>query len=154
MIINWKKTNIKVIPVVGSNKLITSTVNLLPGMNDIPENIWMSVRKLVKDEIERGLIEEVQTKVTVETKKVKNPETNEEKEEKVEKVQSKELKDIPPKEASEIVKDTYDLKTLNKWLDDEGRSDVRAVLQNQIDHVEKYGRDKRKKSKQKRKEDR
>lgn len=127
MILNWTKDRI----------LKVGDLTLLPGMNEVSDEQWLVVRGDVKDHLDRKNLLEVHAEVV---KKV-DPETKKE----VFKIESaKTLKQLAAKEAEEVVKQTFNLKTLGKWLKEEARDSVRVEIRNQIDSVNKFGEDKAK----------
>jgi hypothetical protein len=170
MIIESKKKGIQIVPVLGEKlngaKQITSNVTLFPGMNEVSDDIWNVIKDSLKDDIERSLLipgeaRKVKKEVEVEKeieKKVEKPDpkdpdktieitekvTVKEKEEK-EVDESIPFKELKSEEAEKIVKDTWNLKTLKEWKKKEARESVRIVILEQIDHIKKYGEDKKKK---------
>lgn len=138
MIIEQTENRVNIIPCVERNGVVNNKITLLPGCNDVDDELWKKARVSVKDKIERGLIKEHHAKV--EEKEVPIPNTD--KKRKVIKIDSKDLKDLEPEEAEEIVKNTFSLKTLGKWKKSESRDSVRNVILNQIEQVEKHGEEK------------
>jgi len=133
------------IPIVGSlargayRKLI-----LLPGHNEVKKETWLKVMDLVqvKKYRERGwLTEKGDFKVEIKT----TPSGKEGELSKREKVATvKEFKTFPSNEAEAMVKETYDLKTLDKWNKKEERDSVRIAIKEQISVVENYDAKKQK----------
>lgn len=138
MIIEQTENRVNVIPCVERNGVVNNKITLLPGCNDVDDELWKKARGSVKDKIERGLIKERHAKV--EEKEVPIPNTN--KKRKVTTIDSKDLKDLEPEEAEKVIKDTFNLKTLKKWKKAESRDSVRNVILNQIEQVEKHGEEK------------
>jgi hypothetical protein len=163
MLVEWTKMKVKIIPVVGANGKSTENIILLPGVTDVDDEKWNKVRSLVDQDIRTKRIIEHHATVTdieVETEvEVKDEESGEMKKEiKKEKKpfhKGKSLKSLTPDEAEEIVKNTFNLETLNKWKTNENRDSIRAAIMNQIELVEKEGRDaaEKKKNKERRNED-
>lgn len=138
MIVKTNTDGALALPIVEEN----TTVELSPGWNDIPDDIWAKVRRHAVRRIKTGVVVE-QTK-TVAKKDV--PATLPEA-----------LKDIPDdkdtdkvkipvafsdignqnNKAVNIIKETFHMPTLKKWFEEDSRSDIRAVLLKQIDGIEK-----------------
>lgn len=136
MIVNWKKekAGILYIPLAdGSGK----DLMFLQGHNEVSEEDWETVKehKSVQKHIERGdlieVIEEEQIEKPVRMRKGKE---TEEKSYKVKK-QIKDFPEMSAKKAREIVQDTYDIETLERWLGKEGRDEIRALIHNQIELI-------------------
>ena len=150
MIVGWRKkgAGVKIIPVSAANGVVVGKVTLLPGNNEVKDEDWAIARNQVKDEIDRGLIKEIEMEVKTIEKDVEtgeiDPKTKKSKTEKKKEtvIKAKEFKKIEIKQAIEIVNNTSNLATLEKWRKKEGRDSVRAAIQNQIEEVEKYGEEK------------
>jgi hypothetical protein len=114
MIVNWKKpkAGLLVVPIV-KDKQFLKYIQLLPGNNLVDDADWELAKVNLELKIEKGLLEEI----SEDGKKVSS------------------LKDLSAKKAIEIIKGTWDLSTLRKWQEKEGRDEVRAVLHNQVDAV-------------------
>lgn len=154
MLINWKKDRILVVPCLKDGVQIGKDLTLTPGVNNIPNDQWAMAREHVKDKIERGDLEEIKAEVSEKVTPVKVPvqnvQTGKNEEVTRNKVETeiksaKTLKELPAKEAEALVKDTYNLKTLEEWAQDDPRDAVRAAIKNQIDAINEYGEDKLKK---------
>jgi hypothetical protein len=154
MIVNWKKpgAGILTIPCITEHQgrnVISKTLVLIPGCNDIKDSDWKIARPQALGKIENGLIEEVKVKVVKEKiieKEIEKKGKNGKKEiivemhkEKME-IEATELNDIPAKKAREVVKNAFNLTTLEKWLEKESRDEIRAVINNQMDLVNDEGR--------------
>jgi len=150
MIVNWKKENAGtlIVPCV-ENKIIIKFLTILPGCNDIPDKFWnlAKTQGQIKYKTEKGLIEEIKVKVEKETEKeIEVEKTIKGKKEIIteikktkELIDATELKDIPAKKARDIVQDTWNLETLQQWMQKEHRDEIRAVIHNQIDTVNSEG---------------
>jgi len=114
MIINWKKpqAGVLVIPVI-KDEIIIKYLQLLPGNNQIEEADWELAKKNLQDKLDTGLIEEI----LEDGKKIKN------------------IKQLSAKKAKEVIKNTFDLDTLQNWQEEEGRDEVRAILYNQTEEI-------------------
>ncbi len=148
MIINWGKRNIKIIPltsecskaikVMKKNKII-----LLPGNNDIPDDAWNEVKKYknIQKSIEAGFIIE---KEFIEKEVEKEIEEENEKGEKVKKkikvkeLKGKSFKDLDDRKARKMIEDTFDIATLEKWREAEGRADIRNLIDDKIKEIKDY----------------
>lgn len=139
MIIEWTKVNVKIIPIIKGNVNI-GKVTLLPGNNEVNKEEWEAARVHVLDQIKTGVIKEHATQVTEEVSggkgKPKKPIT---------KLTVKEFNKLDIPEAEEIVKNTFNLKTLKTWKKKEGRDTVAALIKEQIELVEKHGTEAKKK---------
>lgn len=137
------------IPFVGS----TESVELVPGYNDIPNDMWANVRRNAMRKIGAGNIVEEWVKAPASdvAKQDKDGEDIEfigyPKELVLKSDDAKEttkrripatLADIDRKanKVINIVKGTFHIPTLKKWYEEELRADVRVELQKQIAGVE------------------
>ena len=105
----------------------------MPGNNEVPDNVWKSIRPLVEDQIKSGLIVEVEAKV--ETKTKKDPKGKETKEVVI---NAKSFKDMDPEKAEAIIQDTYDIDSLKTWKKKAPES-IRILISEQIEKIEKEG---------------
>ena len=149
MIVKLKKTGIKRIPILNTSKAEVGAITLLPGINDIPDEQWKAARQLVANEIPRYIeeiaavevVEEVPTgkKVEKTVGQGKNKKTVEV-DEKVKKkyMKGKPLSKLDAQIAESLIKETFNLETLNKWKDKEARDSVRVVILQQIETVENH----------------
>jgi len=160
MIVNWKGDGLKVISVIDASsgkKVITGTVTLLPGHNIVKDTDWENMEKQdsLQLSIKSGRLVPIgkQAEKVIKENVVKIVEEEDEdgnisKKKKIEKKEKKItatepilLKDMKAEEARQIVKDTYNLETLEAWRKDEGRDEIRAEIANQIDFVNRGGKD-------------
>lgn len=112
---------------------------LLRGNNEVEKEDWAQVRqfKQVQVYLKKGwIVEQGEPKIEV----VTLPATKDGEKEKVQaEIKSvKEFKAMAAADAEEIVKNTVNLDTLNKWLKGEKRESVRIALKEQIESVENY----------------
>ena len=138
MIVQWTNDNAKVIPRLDGNLAIVGNVVLAPGFNDVPDVEWMEARDTAKRDIDTGRI----TEEWVKAEKVKGS---------AEPLLSREvdgvvmvpavLKDINRPRVIDLVKNTYHVPTLNKWIDEELRQDVRREIMRRLDEITKKVRD-------------
>lgn len=101
---------------------------LIPGINEVKEEIWKEVadHPLVKKRIETGQIT------------ILKPEQSQSDS------QESDTSSVPPanpftglnfKEAKEIIAQTYDLLTLEKWMKTEDRKNILKLLEEQIESL-------------------
>jgi hypothetical protein len=150
MIIKWKKSNPKVIPLLieksekdGKTGQIKGSILLMEGINCVKDEEWKAAAKNLDDRIDKPFIEVIED--AVEVQDPKNPKK------KVMK-SAKGLEKFEAKEAVKMVEDCFNIKTLEFWLDNEGRNEVRAAIAKKIEDINdnnltKEKSDKRKKSK-------
>lgn len=119
------------------------SVELVPGYNDIPNDLWVFARANAKRRMDSGKISEEWTKVPAEeAAKLKLPEgliiASDDAKEATKRLVPATLADIDRKgnKVLNIVKGTFHILTLNKWYNEELRADVRVELQKQIAGVE------------------
>lgn len=137
MIINWKKQNagLLVVSVIDKKGNITRTITLMPGHNEITDDLWenIKVNSGVNHHIDGGnLIEVMEIEEMKPGGRTRIGKDGEEK--KVVKT-TKSIHKMFAKTAREIIQDTWDLPTLEKWLDGEGRDEIRAVIYKQIEKI-------------------
>ena len=130
MFIDWKNNRVKVIPLTdkgkAASKVKKSNIILLPGINDIPDTLWKVLKeyKSIKASIERGDIEEVEKKVSTGNSGQKKTITT--------------FKELPQKEAEELISQTVNLQTLKKWKKQDTRSDIRVAIEDRIKEIKNY----------------
>ncbi len=101
------------------------TIRLIPGINEIPDDVWNQVRDLKKIKfylgeghiVEKYVEEKKDAKekvIAVETKKV--------------------FAELESKEQELLIKDTFDLKLLGKWRK-KGNDFLKGVIDDQIDSI-------------------
>lgn len=142
MIVNWTGDGAKVIPCImkdeidGENKktIVGDYVCLAPGYNDLSDEMWKNARPSAMYDIESGRIVEELTKLEKGEKVLDGglciPIDG------VDYIPAK-LKDINRSKIQAVVKGTYHLPTLKKWMDEEMRQDVRLDLHKQLQLVNK-----------------
>jgi len=107
------------------------TVTLIPGINDIPDEVWNKVRELkkIKFYLEEGHI--VEKHVT-------------EKKDAKEKVISVETKtpfaELESEEQEALVKETFNLQLLGKWRK-KGNDFLKGVIDDQVEKIKNPGKD-------------
>lgn len=129
MLVKWDVECIKVIPTIEDS----SSVVLVPGYNEVVDAKWQYARARVMKEIETGKIVEEWVKIKEEQKPdfaltiyqdkfLWGPAS---------------LRDIQRPKVREVVKNTYHAPTLERWLKDELRADVRVDIMTQLSQVDK-----------------
>ena len=112
-----KLEHIKIVPLIAVStaakavKLSRNQVQLLPGTNEITDDEWIVIKDHVKRELDAGII------VVVEKASSKSPDGK-----------AKNLKDMPTKEAVELVEGCNNPETLVKWYNEEIRDEVRVLI--------------------------
>jgi len=119
-----------------------TTLELSPGWNDIPNERWAKVRKHAESRIESGIVVEQTKAVAKKDIPADLPEelSNIPDDKDVEKFKIPvDFSDIGNQnnKVVSIVKETFHMPTLKKWLEEDSRSDIRAAILKQIDGVEK-----------------
>ncbi len=105
---------------------------LLPGHNEVDDKVWASIKK--NPIIDKMIDEKKLELVTTETPKASKTGPGEE--------VAVELSGMNAKMAAEVVAETYDLKTLNKWLESDSRRKVVTAVEKQIKRIKTYGEEK------------
>ncbi|MGD8707087.1 MAG: hypothetical protein PVI88_00200 [Nitrosopumilaceae archaeon] len=128
MIVNWNKkgAGLLIISRLKSGKIV-KTKQLLPGFNEIPDDDWESIKPQLQSKIDNGTIEIINEEVKQEIEvngKVRTRRNS-----------VTEFKDLPAEKALEIVKDTWDRKTLMKWKVKENRDEIRAAIAEQLEQI-------------------
>ena len=102
---------------------------LLPGINEVPTDRWLKVRGDAKAAGHlKGDLEEIGVTEIAETKD--KPST----------LKFKDFKDFEMDEQERLVKDTFNLTTLEAWKKSNSKDSTRAVILNQIDVVNQEGK--------------
>jgi hypothetical protein len=118
MIIEWKKDNVKIIPRKSGNNVI-----LLPGLNEVPAAVWNEIDK------DLNLLGGYDGQfLTVRTEKVKENETGKTKE-------VKEFAEMSGQLTKEMVAECISIKTLEQWIANENRTDIRYAIEKRIDSL-------------------
>jgi len=136
MIIKTNTSGALAVPIVEQNR----SVELSPGWNDIDNNDWALARKNVSRRIKSGEVVEQTKTVSLKDIPVDIPDTLRLPDEKdtgkyqipvaISEIGNQNNKVI------NIIKETYHIPTLKKWLQIEStRSDVRTAIMQQIDNV-------------------
>lgn len=138
MIINWKGQGLLMVPIIEDENVRTlggvpqvggeQQVRILPGYNDVPDEVWFKIRVHLKDHILNGKLEEF-----VVTKK------DEATGELIERGASLRRQTVP--KAREIVINCFNVDSLVLWLkgsetmEMEERADIRVLIDEQIKSI-------------------
>lgn len=133
MLVKWNEDRIKAIPKNDGMGMVI----LAPGYNDILDTNWAKCRDRVLDRIAKADIVEEWTRIPPEQKE-DYPITQ--MDSKILYAPAK-LSDINRPRVMEVIKETYHVPTLNKWLDDDLRQDVRLMIMKQLVVVDKGNED-------------
>jgi len=132
MLVRWKNMNLKVIPELGKNGAIISSIVLANGINEVDTQTWKKVRASVEDSIAAGDIEEIEVKVDL------LPKAKATDKDKWGIISCAEFKELDLKTAIQMVKECGNPATLEKWKEDESRDSVRAAIMNRQDTIKNY----------------
>lgn len=120
MLVRFNDKRLKMIPVrKGAPQL-----RLLPGINEVPDEVWNLVRPLLSNELARH-----------DSKPARLVEIGAKKEAKG--FVGKRLRDFEPSKAEELIADTWDVQLLEKFKGEETRESVRLATMNQLDLIRK-----------------
>lgn len=130
MIVKWAQERIKVIPKTDN----MGSVILAPGYNEVEDSNWKFARPRVMRQIESGDIVEEWVKVNFEQVAdyaitIKDEKSNN--------LAPAKLKDINRPKVKDVVKSTYHIPTLERWLDEELRQDVRIEILRQLSEIDR-----------------
>lgn len=146
MIVKSNMERMKVIPIRTAaaqvpTKLKGKTSNaknviLFPGANYVKDEDWEMAMIANSASLERsfaaGDLELVAKKTEVK-----------EGDKKVKKEQSVTFAELKPQKAKSLIKDTNDLKSIEQWLKEETRDEIRATLRDRAEEIKKYISDSR-----------
>ncbi len=124
MIIHWAKDHLKVVPKSDG----MGSVILYPGYTDIEDTNWVKARDRILDRITAGDITEEWAKISPEQK----ADFAITKEEGKQYFAPAKLADINRPRVKSVIEDTYHIATLDKWLENETRQDVRLSIMKQL----------------------
>ena len=119
MLIKWNPVRLNVVPVPqpknkeavdGKNKVYSrrSSITLLPGINEVPDDLWDDMQVHLKHHIEAGNIEVIKGKEQGKS--------------------ATSLRDVSTTGAGKVIKATNDLNLLKRWLDIEVAENDRAKV--------------------------
>lgn len=119
MLIKYDKPNVLTVA-IPVNKQVCSTVRFMPGVNDISAKEWDQIKDLekIKKLIKSKMLTVLDASVT---KKGEPPMTG--------------ILGLAAGEAVKVVKDTFDLETLERWKSEDSRKHVLKFLEIQIKAV-------------------
>ncbi|HCU25444.1 MAG TPA: hypothetical protein DF383_10545 [Deltaproteobacteria bacterium] len=121
----------------GTNLYRCRELRLIPGNNDVSENVWNEVKDhpLVKMRVEKAIIIPMpQNRVA----KVENAAQENDSQQTASATESDglvSLKDYPAKEAEGLVAETFDIPTLERWKSEETRKGVIKAIDAQLDSL-------------------
>lgn len=148
MIINNTKDRVIIVP-AAEHGILIDKVTLLPGNNEVDKKLWEAARKNVISHIRIGVIKEKHAEVKEKEIKLKDEKgklTGEIKKEMV--LSVKEFNKLTANEAEEIIINTFNIETLEKWKKKTKYDEIRTLISNKIDEVKKYGNKKKDKDKE------
>ena len=135
MLIRYKckegQDHIKVVPLIAvtsAAKALTMTrtqISLLPGTNEVSDDEWEVMKPHIKDEIEKGIIIEVQKNAPADGKKGGKGKSQ----------AARELKDMSVKVAKSFVADCVNPDSLAKWYKEETRDEVRLAIIKKMEEI-------------------
>lgn len=141
MILLWTGDGAKVIPRVekeidkdSPKAIIVGDVVLAPGYNFVPDADWAQARDTAKADIDKARIVEEWVKAE-KSKDAAKPLISTEIEGEL--MVPATLGDIKRPTVIKVVKETYHVPTLQKWIDEELRQDVRLEIYNRIEEITK-----------------
>lgn len=130
MIIEWLKQRMLVIPVLPTEKEIktakgkkihySGSVKLQPGCNNVPDDIWMRIHHSIENHINEKSI--VIHNVTIEDGKEKKIS----------------FSDMNANAISQIIEKTYNLKSIDAWLEVEKREEIRLMLRKRKELIQDF----------------
>jgi len=119
MIVQWNQPNLITVFVPVKDAKIASEAfsvsqKILPGMNEIPDKTWEDIKKnpILAHYIEEGQLKEASVKGKEGTV------------------------GMTPKEASVIIKGTFDHQLLKKWKSLDARREIQSAIETQLDDIE------------------
>lgn len=130
MVVYWTEERIKVIPAEHNDGMVV----LAPGYMDVPDESWVKARTVVKDDIASGRIIEEMKKISADQR---NDFAFSYQDEKGQWLAPAKFVEISRARIKNIIEETYHVPTLNKWLDEEVRQDVRLMLMKRLSEVDK-----------------
>lgn len=138
MLVKWDVDCIKVIPTIENS----ASVILVPGYNEVNDANWKYARGRVLKEIETGRIVEEWVKINAEQKEDFALIITQDKG----LMAPAKLKDIQRPRVKDVVKSTYHVTTLDRWLEEELRADVRIEILRQLSEIDKVNTEEHKKN--------
>lgn len=138
MIVNWKKKNAGLKYMVAQSKenARAGHIVLRPGYNDVPDALWNGAKHNLENDPEAKWIEEVSKQEVVDKLPKDFPEraaTKKDGKFVIEKSIS--IKDRKPEEAVAMIKKTINTETLDGWLKDAEKDEIRVEIKNQLDFI-------------------
>jgi len=144
MIVNWTGTHVNGTSVVEKmatgNMMSTKTIVLVPGYNEIPDDIWNKVSATFSDIIQSGKLLVIGAKANKDTKSIENEDGTTEVVETMTEVGTP-LRRLRPDQAREAVLHCFNFNTLELWLkgnanyEAETRDEIRALIKDQLEKI-------------------
>lgn len=97
------------------------TITLLPGINEVSADEWELMKLHIERDIAMGDIQVLQFKTAQGSNKPAH------------RVET--IRDLPPKEAIALLKDTGNPETLQRWYSEETRDEVRSALKTRMEEL-------------------
>lgn len=125
-------------------------IKLIPGCNEIPESTWEAIKikfPIINMKVKDKLIVEVATKKKRKEKIIEEPTIVKDKEgqetvvmkkvpKKYDGIESTEFEDLSVEKQEELIKDTWNKRTLNKWRKKEIEPSVRLAIDDKLKKIE------------------
>lgn len=132
MIVKNNRDGLTVIPLKNKEgKVLASRISnlvLYPGYTAIDDGIW----EIIEDSA-KLLVESEQLQLVTKEEKSLDEDGN-----KVKKQVGVPFNKLPVNKAEEIIKNTNNMESINKWLEIETRDSVRITLKNRLDNIKEY----------------
>lgn len=130
MIIEWLKERMLVIPVLPTEKEIkaakgkkihhSGSVKLQPGCNNVPDAIWMRIQHSVENHInDKNIVIHNVTIADGKEKKIS-------------------FSDMDANAISQIIEKTYNLESIDAWLEVEKREEIRLMLRKRKELIKDF----------------
>lgn len=130
MIIEWRKERILVIPVLATEKekkagkgkkiYYSGSIKLQPGCNHIPDKKWERIKSSIENHITEGnIVVHNVTKIDGKEKKIS-------------------FADMGANTISQIVEKTFNLTSIDAWLEEEKREEIRLILRKRKELIEDF----------------
>lgn len=136
MILKWKHPRLKIVPLSD----FKGSVTLVQGYNDISDDDYKEIEKTIKFSIENGDIEVIRKEISVNEDLIGDGKKGKGKG-KVKKFVAIPFKNLAHEKKVQIISETDDLKSLEKWLSKEsGEVDevIRIDIKKRIEEVKIY----------------
>jgi len=134
MLVNWKGDGMNIIPPIdpdekdAAKSALVKAVKLYPGWNEVPDNLWKFCKLHLKDQIEKGSIEEISVKRKGEDG--------------IEVYEGVAFTDYAVKnrnKAIEMIENCFDIDCLKNWGKNSQYDEIRIAVKNQVEACENGG---------------